>query len=196
MKVLSLALSLILIASSLPLPSTFAEEAKPTLYVSIVSHNEEPNSTNHPDFTKDYESYEAYRTGAVNFAEMVYENGAKYNFQSDWNFLLAEQSHWEDFENTNGKNLLRWLEEDLDFAVDPHAHESTYSIADVAYLMEGLGVTPSNIVGGFIAAPSSESRVDDFQKEISGWKYNTSWEADALWGAATGIHSDDSDLHI
>lgn len=194
-----LSIALILVFASVLLPNlepALAEENKATIYVSIVSHNEEPNLTNHPDFTEDYQSYEAYRTGAVNFAEMLYENGAKYNFQSDWNFLLAEQTYGESFESTNSKNLLQWLEEDLNFAVDPHAHESIYSIADVAYLMEELGATPSNIVGGFIADPAEDSRVEDFQDPIEGWQYNTSWEAEALWGAATGLHADDSDLKI
>ena len=168
-----------------------ATEDLPTIYVSIVSHNEEPNGSTHPDFTSDYDTYESFRDAAVAFSEMLHSEGVKYDFQSDWNFLLAEQEHWDEFDNTNGKNLLRWLVEDMGFAVDPHAHESTYSIADVAYLMEQLDITPSNIVGGFISSPSSESRVEDFQVPIEGWKYNTSWEADALWGAATGLHTDD-----
>lgn len=178
-------------------PLSKADEANPIIYVSIVSHNEEPNGTTHPDFLADEQTYAAYRQGAVDFAEMIYEEGAKYNFQSDWNFLLAEEENWENYaEETNGKNLLRYLEEDLGFAVDPHAHESRYSIADVAYLMTQMGITPSNIVGGFIADPAEDSRVEDFQVAIDGWQYDTSWKAEALWGAATGLHSDDSDLHI
>ena len=169
----------------------FASTDKPTIYVSIVSHNEEPSFPNHPDFTSDYDAYESFRNGTVAFAEMLHDEGVKYDFQSDWNFLLAEQEHWDEFNNTNGKNLLRWLVEDMDFAVDPHAHESTYSIADVAYLMEQLDITPSNILGGFIATPAEDSRVEDFQVPIEGWKYNTTWEADALWGGGSGNHVDD-----
>ncbi len=191
MKKITSLLSLLVILSIL-LPSPRVEaSAKPTIYVSIVSHNEEPSFPNHPDFTSDYDTYESFRDAAVNFATMLKSEGVQYNFQSDWNFLLAEQEHWDEFDNTNGKNLLRWLVEDMDLAVDPHAHESTYSIADVAYLMEQLDITPSNIVGGFIATPAEDSRVEDFQVPIEGWKYNTSWEADALWGGGSGNHVDD-----
>lgn len=168
-----------------------ATEDLPTIYVTIVSHNEEPSFPNHPNFVNDYDTYQSFRNGAVNFAEMLKSEGVKYDFQSDWNFLLAEQENWSDFDNTNGKNLLRWLVEDMGFAVDPHAHESTYSIADVAYLMEQLDIIPSNIVGGFIATPAEDSRVEDFQVPIEGWIYNTSWEADALWGGGSGNHVND-----
>lgn len=190
-KVTSLLISTVLISSLLPFSNLEAEATKPTIYVSIVSHNEEPSFPNHPDFTSDYDTYESFRDAAVAFSEMLHDEGVKYDFQSDWNFLLAEQDHWDEFDNTNGKNLLRWLVEDMDFAVDPHAHESTYSIADVAYLMEQLDITPSNIVGGFIATPAEDSRVEDFQVPIEGWQYDTTWEADALWGGGSGNHVDD-----
>lgn len=187
-----LAICLLAVFISTNLGSTVnASEDLPTIYVTIVSHNEEPSFPNHPNFMTDYETYQSFRNGTVAFAEMLKSEGVKYDFQSDWNFLLAEQASWSDFDNTNGKNLLRWLVEDMGFAVDPHAHESTYSIADVAYLMEQLDITPSNIVGGFIATPAEDSRVEDFQVPIEGWKYNTSWEADALWGGGSGNHVDD-----
>ncbi len=176
--------------------SVSAAQEKPVIYVSVVSHNEEPDFKTHPDFTTDNDSYESYRDAAVDFATMLKANGVKYNFQSDWNFLKAEMEHGTEFSNTGGKNLLKWLVEDQDFEVNPHAHESKYSYADVAYLMKELGVTPAKIVGGFIATPSSSSKLEEYQDLVQGIQYDTSWEPDALWGPASGNHTDDSDLWV
>jgi hypothetical protein len=79
--------------------------------------------------------------------------------------------------------------------VDPHAHETTYNYADVAYLISTTGVTPSKTVGGMIVFPPSESIVERFWDPIVGDVYSAyTWQAEILWGGGTYLHEDESCL--
>ena len=169
------------------------EETGPVIYVSIASHNEEP-SLKQPDYLADEELFWHYREGLVDFAQMLYDERVAYNWQSDWNFLKAILEYDTGTPETNGKNVALWMEEDLGFEISPHAHETEYNYADVAYLMEEVGVTPIGIVGGFLAAPVSDSKVDYLQEPIEGWIYDYTWEAFALWGGGTGLHKNEEGL--
>lgn len=64
----------------------FRNECKkyPTIYVSIVSHNEAPTSFDDENY------FWRYRGDLLKLSNMLYEEGVKFNFQSDWDFLLAE----------------------------------------------------------------------------------------------------------
>jgi len=126
-------------------------------------------------------------------ALMLHEQGVPYNFQSDWNFLVAVSMYDNEtvMANTNGKNIVRWIKEDLGFQVDPHAHETTYNYADVAYLISSLGVEPSNVAGGFISDPPEDSVFDHFLEPIHGWHYDYTWQAEILWGASTYLHQNE-----
>ncbi len=169
----------------------------PPIYVSIVSHNEEPLTGQFPDFTADPDTFWVHRNAVVRFAEMLHEVGAKYNFQSDWNFLLAAVMYDTGTVHTNGKNFLRFLVEDLGFEVDPHAHETIYNYADVAYLMEQLlGYAPSHTVGGYIASPPSESKIEYFRDTLYGWHYPYAWKAEILWGGSTPGHLNEDSLYV
>lgn len=169
------------------------ENPHAVIYVAISSHNEEP-SINQPDYTESAEFFEEHRAALVDFANMLYEEGVKYNWQTDWNFLKAIQEYDEGSEDTNGKNVAVWMEEDLGFETNPHAHESKYTYADVAYLMELIGLHPAAIVGGFLAAPISDSKVDYINSPIEGNIYDTTWTAEASWGGGTGLHIDETGL--
>lgn len=191
MKLVAILLIIIAIFPNIDL----AEEQKhPTIYVSIVSHNEEPLAGNYPDFVKNESAFWKQREAVVKFANMLYEEGVKYNFQSDWNFLLAMNIYDKGTPSTNGKNLIRYLKEDLGFEVDAHAHETTYNYADVAYLIHKLGVEPSHTVGGFIAYPPEESKIEYFWNELQGWHFNYTWKASILWGDSTAGHKNEETL--
>jgi len=161
------------------------------IYVSIFTHVEEPGKTS-PNYLEDEDSFWKMHDAVKEFAEMLHEEGVAYNFQSDWNFLQAiAQYDSEGTEETNNKNLLLYLYEDLHVQIDPHGHETKYNLADVAYLIEQLGVQPSGLVGGFIVSPVSESKVDYFQEPLKGNIYDYTWEAEILWGGGTGLHQDE-----
>ncbi len=167
----------------------------PPIYVSIVTHNEEPPQ--YPDFTVNEPAFWIYREAVVEFADMLFDEGAAYNYQSEWNFLLAATMYDTGTPSTNGKNILRYLKEDLGFEIDPHAHETQYNYADVACLIEELGVPTSSTVGGFIAFPPEDSKLEYLWQPLFGWNYpQFTWQAEILWGGATYMHQNEEMLWV
>ena len=168
----------------------------PTLYVTVILHNEDGLAQGRPDYTADRSYYLQNRQLVKLLAETVIGKGATFNFQSDWNYLLAVAifDSGEVTNNTAGKNIVRWMHEDLGVEIDPHSHENGgYNYADVAYLIEQLGVIPTKTVGGFLYYPPDNPQ--GWEKHINGlWgeKYPTYfWRADILWGASGDSHQHD-----
>ncbi len=165
------------------------------IYANVVTHNEEPGTPGHPDFLKKESMFWEERKAILNFATFLHEEGVVYHWQSDWNFLEAELKYDKGTPETAGKNLVRYLKEDLGVQVDPHAHESKYSYADVAHLFEQLGVEPSKIAGGFLAYPVEESILNQLQSTIPGRIFASAhWKPEIIWGAGTKNHKMDSEL--
>ncbi|MCP4641408.1 MAG: hypothetical protein GY851_13285 [bacterium] len=163
-------------------------EDPPYIYVSVVVHNEEG-----ADYINDVALFNQERQAVIDFATMLDEENAMLNWQSDWRFLRAVQQH-DTGAGTGGENIVEWLH-GMGFEVDPHAHESIYNYADVAHLISELGVTPSGIVGGFVADPPESSLLERFWIPIQGSQFPAqSWQAQALWGAATADHVNDAPL--
>ena len=172
-----------------------APQVDPPILVSIVMHNEEPPGN--PDFVNNESAFWLHRAALVQFVDMLYANGVMFNYQSDWNFLRAVALYDTGTPSTNGKNVIRYIKEDLGFEVDPHAHETQYNYADVAYLIETLGVTPSHTVGGFLAGPPEDSKLEYLWQPITGTQYPTyTWQAEILWGGATSHHQDEESLWV
>ncbi len=195
-KLLTFILVLFLTACGGPSESTDSNETTGTVnhdsakvYVMIVTHSEEAEPYDQSEVI-----FDNSREDLVSFAQMLYEEGVAWNYQSDWTFLLAATKFDEGDASTNGKNFLQYFKEDLGFEIDPHAHETEYNYADIAYLISELGVEPSNVVGGFVASPVNESKFDYLQNEIQGNIYDYSWTPGVLWGAAVGGHQNESDL--
>lgn len=174
-----------------------ATAAPPPLHVSIVSHNEETNGRRSVDWLNPT-IYRNNRELVRQLALTIKAAGATWNLQSDWTFLqaVARYDTASTTTNTNGKNILRWLTEDLGFAADAHAHESTYNYADVQYLHRQLGLPDTGVVGGFIYSPPPDPAKSWERHEagLFGIKYPAFyWRASLLWGAATGLHQGDDD---
>lgn len=167
----------------------------PPIYVTISTHNEEPDSGRYPNFLTDEDAFWEHRAAVLNFATQLNAVGAHYDWQSDWNFLQAVDLYDTGTADTDGKNVVRYLYDDLGVSVDPHAHERHYNYADVAYLISQLGVTPSNVVGGFIAAPANSSEVEDFWVPITATLDSSyTWQAAILWGAGSANHTEDYEV--
>jgi len=169
------------------------------VYVSVVSHNEENERRFGSLDTK--QGYLEFRENLLRFAHMLKRYGAKYNWQSEMRFLRAVEQFdkGEILESTNGKNIVRYLKEDLGFEVDPHSHErgyiegEVYNYADVAYMFERLGVKPSKVVGGFLYWPPEDASWEKFRNPLRGKIYNYVWKAEILWGAAVLYHRNNQD---
>jgi len=97
--------------------------------------------------------------------------------------------------DTNNKNIVGYLKEDLGFEVDPHAHQTLYNYADVAYLIDALGMAPSHTAGGMIVGSPESSILDQFWAPITGEQYPAyTWEAAILWGGGTANHVNEESL--
>lgn len=168
----------------------------PPIHLTFVSHNEEPGS-DHPDYLSDRSFYLENRERVHCLALLLKGKDARLNFQSDWNFLQAVRMYdvGEVTSNSNGKNIVQWLVEDMGFEADPHAHETQYNYADVAFLHTLLGVEPSKTVGGFLYLPPDNPHGWEQHREgISGRMHpDYFWKADLLWGAATMNHQGSDD---
>ncbi|MBS1551212.1 MAG: hypothetical protein JST15_03970 [Bacteroidetes bacterium] len=165
-----------------------SETVKP-VSLTFVTHNEEnENYTN-------FNYYILRRNIIVQLAEYVQLKGVKWDFQSDWKFLVAVKNFdtGSVIINTNGKNLIKWLVEDKGISCDPHAHESQYNYADVAYLHTQLGITPAKIVGGFLYDTIvGGNNWENLETGIYGRVYTSFfWKPDILWGGGTQNHLDD-----
>jgi hypothetical protein len=167
------------------------------IYATVIMHNEEPNSGRYPNFVEDEEAFWLHRDAVVEFATRLTKAGGSFHYQSDWTFLLAATMFDNGTPSTNDKNFLRYLKEDLGVMIDPHAHEKTYSYADVVYLIEQLGVESSHTVGGFIGAPAESSKLEYFWRPIQGDVYKGEvWKPEILWGAGTSNHKNEEELWI
>lgn len=159
------------------------------LYQSFVTHNEENEPYNN------YNYYILRRNLIVQLAQYVVQNNAVWNFQSDWKFLQAVYNFdtGSVVQNTNGKNLIKWLTEDMSIECDPHAHETQYNYADVAYLHERLGIIPTKVVGGFLYNQIvNGNNWENLEQGIYGRVYTSYfWKPDILWGGGTPNHVND-----
>ncbi|MCD6116336.1 hypothetical protein J7K93_04930, partial [bacterium] len=86
----------------------------------------------------------------------------------------------------------RYLVENLGHEVDPHAHETSYNYADVAYMIKEFGVDPGNIAGGMIADPPERGDYEHLIEPIYGNHFDFEWQAQWLWGDATLLHTHDT----
>ena len=159
------------------------------IYQSFVTHNEENEPYNN------YNYYILRRGIIVQLAQYVVQKNACWNFQSDWKFLQAVNNFdtGSVVSNTNGKNLIKWLTEDMGVECDPHAHETQYNYADVAYLHSQLGITPTKVVGGFLYDQIiNGNNWENLEQGIYGRVYtNYFWKPDILWGGGTPLHVND-----
>ncbi|MBW2699268.1 MAG: hypothetical protein JRF33_00485 [Deltaproteobacteria bacterium] len=124
-------------------------DALPPVYVTFYSHNEEGGYWE--SLVDDSVAYGEYRADLVAKITLLRQHGAVLNWESDHSVLRAMAAHEQGalLDETQGKNVLAWMVEDMGMVVDPHGHLTTYNYADLAHLIQELGVSPSGVVGGF-----------------------------------------------
>ncbi len=172
---------------------TGSDIKKTRIFATFVSHNEENIQvvcTN--DFSKQA-GYLENRRLTHTLARAIVEKNAAWNLQTDWLYLDSVKK-WDTgsvLNDTDGKNIIKYLSElsPKNIVIDAHAHESKYNYADVVFLLQGLGVKDSKLVGGFIYYPYDKEVWTRFENPVSGVNFpQFSWTADILWGAATSLH--------
>lgn len=169
------------------------QRTAPRLYLNFISHNEDADQFNN------FPAYISKRNMIIAFVNMLVSKGMPHNFQSDWTFLkaVARFDTGSVVSNTNGKNIIKWMVEDKGIECDPHSHESTlYNYADVAYLHQALGITPTKITGGFLYdTVINGNNWENLEAGIYGRYYTTYfWKPDILWGGGTQRHVNDPNI--
>jgi len=114
------------------------------IYVTFYAHNEDTWIAK----VNTKQNYEKYRNGLLDRAELLNSYDVDWDWQSDQPVIEAMLEFEDDpilLEQTHGMNILQYLES-LGVSFDPHVH--TNNLADVAYLIEKLGVGVSSVIGG------------------------------------------------
>lgn len=170
----------------------------PVVYVNVVSHNVNyEDNTNYPDFLTNTTAFWEQRNSIAEFAKMCYDEGVKYNFETDWNFLMALDRYDTPMAATNNKTLLKYLTEDLGFEVDASLHGSKYNHGDMGYLFDKQGITNAKnvTVGGFIAAPPDSFLFDNFKNGVtSTLSPSYVWRPQILHAPATYRHRNEDTI--
>lgn len=165
----------------------------PKIYVTLVSHNEEPPNKLCAPVVTDPAAYTANRAVVVEMANAVVSHKAAWDMQNEWTFLEAVRK-WDTPElkaKSGDKNLIDFVG-NLDparLSVDAHSHERSYNYADVQGLIAALGAPRNGVVGGFIYSPSTSQVWTRLRNELPGVQNAAArFTAEILWGAATFQH--------
>jgi hypothetical protein len=142
-------------------------------------------------------SYLALRGSLLQMAALTAKYKMRWSLEPDWKFLLAALQY-EDAATTSttrGQNVLRYLRDSMNTAIDAHSHEGGgYNYTDVAHLLDSLGVGGSTVIGGHIWDPALPqfSMWDRFRVPVKGLQYpNAMWRGDILMGSGTPNHVND-----
>ncbi len=170
------------------------------LYLNFNSHSEENDFGLGKNYNNNIDTFNKYRNLLVAMCDTFRTKGAKYNSQHDWTFLDGVKLYDNGTNaNTNNKNIFVWMRDDNNglIEIDCHAHKTQKNDADVAWYYQQIGITPSNVVGGFLydtvmnnSMPGSNWT--DMQDSISGKaKPFFKWKFDILWGGGSANHISD-----
>ena len=180
-------LMLLAVCASLSLP------AQTPVYLNFVMHNEETDKNSSNQY---YDQSQIFfndkRAVLKEFADTIVANTAAWNCESDWRFLDAVIK-WDAHTGTGNQNIIQWLNAQAGIEIDPHAHQTSHNYADVAYLIDSCGVTPSNNVGGFLYDTIiGGHNWCDMENGITGQLppfYQ--WHPNVLWGGGSMNHTND-----
>ena len=186
----------LLLASLCLLPAA-ARAEPPPVYEVLFTHIEDNTPAGTLGSAQSRQNYLLFRSKLISMANLARDSGVPWSLQPDWKFLEAALL-FEDAtltQNTNNKNLLRYLKEDLAVVIDPHSHENGgYNYTDVAHLLDSLGVGSTTVIGGHIWDPTLPQfqEWDRFRVHVEGEKYpGALWRGDILMGSGTPNHVND-----
>lgn len=167
--------------------------AQGKIFIYLNSHNED--NIGYLNGIGGYNIYTQSRAALVQYATLTKVKGAKQNWGSDHVALraIAKYDTGTTLNSTNGKNLCRWMSENMGVECDPHSHETTYGYGDVAYFMNQLGVPPSGNISGFLFGQLQNGHNwEDYEDGIQGDSFPTyTWHPNVLWGGGSPNHIDD-----
>ena len=169
----------------------------PPVYVVLFTHIEDNTPSADLSTPQARTQYVNTRSGMIEMAKLAQQYSVAWSFQPDWKILLAALK-FEDsalMQNTDGKNVLRYLKENLNVVIDPHSHEKQgYNYTDVAHLLDSLGTGGSTVIGGHVwdASLAQFQNWDRYRIPVQGTMYPWStWRGDILMGSGTPNHVND-----
>jgi len=176
---------------------TSAQAQPPPVYAVLFTHIEDNTPAGVLGTQQSRQNFLLYRGKLIDVANLCLAYNVRWSLQPDWKFLLAALLY-EDSSltaTTNGKNLLRYLKEEANVAIDPHSHEQQgYNYTDVAHLLDSLGAGGSTVIGGHIWDPRLPQfqQWDRFRVPVPGSRYPWArWRGDILMGSGTPNHVND-----
>ncbi len=186
-----------LILVALALPWGITAQTQPPVYVVLFTHIEDNTPAADIGTPQARIQYITVRNGLLAMAAVAKRYNMTWVFQPDWKVLLASLAYEDSLltRNTAGKNVLRYLREDMGVPIDAHSHEKQgYNYTDVAHLLDSLGVGGSTVIGGHVWDPSIPQFQgwDRFRLPVAGTKYPWStWRGNILMGSGTPNHVND-----
>lgn len=169
----------------------------PPVYVVFFTHVEDNTPSGLLGSMQSRQNYMGHRSNLIAMAALAESSGVQWTLQPDWKLLEAALLYEDSTlrATTNGKNFLRYLEEDRGVVIDPHSHENGgYNYTDVAHLLDSLGVGATTVIGGHIWDPSLPQfqEWDRFRVPVAGQHYPAAtWRGDILVGSGTPNHVND-----
>jgi len=169
------------------------------VYVCLFMHNEDYDHPRYPNFAQmsNRLAFIESRNNLIDFCRMLSRNKVPFNWETDWNFLYGVL-RWDRgavAANTAGKNVVRYIREDLGVSVDPHSHEKYgHNYSDVAFLIGLTGVEPTDVIGGHIWDPADPGyqNWERFKSPLRGLKFPQAlWKGNILMGQGTSLHVND-----
>lgn len=169
------------------------------LYLNFNSHSEENDFGFGKNYNNNVDTFNKYRNLLVAMCDTLSNKGARYNSQHDWAFLDGVKLYDNGTPATNNKNIFQWMRDDNNglIELDCHAHKTQKNDADVAWYYQQIGITPSNVVGGFLYDTVMNANIPgsnwtDMQDSIPGKvKPFFKWKFDILWGGGSANHLSD-----
>lgn len=172
-------------------------QPQPPVYVVLFTHIEDNTPSADIGTPQARVQYLTARNGMIEMAKLAKRYNVTWVFEPDWKLLLACLAYEDSLMmlNTGGKNVLRYLREDMGVPIDAHSHEKLgYNYTDVAHLLDSLGVGGSTVIGGHIWDPSIPQfqEWDRFRNPVAGSTYPWAvWRGNILMGSGTPNHVND-----
>ena len=178
-------------------PTSVVQSRFPPIQVVIFTHIEDNTPGGMLGSAANRATYLSLRSSLLQMAALTGRYKMRWSLEPDWKVLLAALQY-EDAattSSTSGVNVLRYLRDSLNVAIDPHSHEGGgYNYTDVAHLLDSLRVGGSTIIGGHIWDPTLPqfSAWDRFRMPVRGAQYPSAmWRGDILMGSGTPNHVND-----
>lgn len=186
-----------LLTAGVALIPHMAQAQPPPVQVVLFTHIEDNTPGGLLGSAQNRQSYMTWRSRLIGVGTLMHDHGLPWSLQPDWKILECALLYEDStvMQTTNGKNLFRYLHEDLGTIIDPHSHENGgYNYTDVAHLIDSLGVEPTTVIGGHVWDPSLPQfqEWDRYRVPVPGQRFPWAlWRGDILMGSGTPFHVDD-----